>query len=106
MFSNIFEERDKKISVLVKLGDCLGRSLRENITLFSLDGGNEEVSYLTENDKIITGNYKISSDVILENIQIQDSSLFKDETLYDTYVGEKINKLIENIHYTEYSTAE
>jgi|TARA_A100000172_G_scaffold80848_1_gene71640 hypothetical protein len=106
MFSNIFEERDRKISVLVKLGDCLGRSLRENVTLFSLDGGNEEVSYLTENDKIITGKYKIDSDVVLENIQVQDSSLFKDETLYDSYVSEKINTLIENIHYTEYSTAD
>jgi hypothetical protein len=106
MFSNIFEERDRKISVLVKLGDCLGRSLRENITLFSLDGGNEEVSYLTENDKIITGKYIIDSDVVLENIRVQDSSLFKDETLYDSYVSEKINTLIENIHYTEYSTAD
>jgi hypothetical protein len=106
MFSNIFEERDKKISILVKLGDCLGRSLRENVTLFSLDGANEEVSYLTESDKVITGRYNIGKDVVFEEIKVQDSSIFEDETLYDQYVNEKIHTLIENVHYTEFNSAE
>ena len=106
MFSNIFEERDKKISILVKLGDCLGRSLRENVTLFSLDGTNEEVSYLTENNKVITGKYNIGNDVTFKNIEIQDSSIFEDETLYDQYVNEKIHTLIENVHYTEFNSAD
>jgi hypothetical protein len=106
MFSNIFEERDKKISVLVKLGDCLGRSLRENVTLFSLDGGNNEVSYLTESSKIITGKYSIGKDVVLEKIEVQDSSIFEDETLYDGYVNDKIHNIVESIHYTEFADAD
>ena len=40
MFSNLFEERDKTITHLVKLGDCIGRSLRENVSLFSIDSEN------------------------------------------------------------------
>ena len=106
MFSNIFEERDKKISVLVKLGDCIGRSLRENVTLFALDGGNQEVTYLTESNKLITGHYSIGKDVVLENIKVQDSSVFEDESVYDGYVNEKISSIVESIHYTEFAEAD
>jgi hypothetical protein len=106
MFSDIFEERDKKISVLVKLGDCLGRSLRENVSLFSLDAGNQQVSYLTQSNKIITGKYDIGPDVILKEIDVQDSSIFEDDTLYDEYVNDKIHSIVENIHYTEFASAD
>ena len=57
MFSKLFEERDKTITLLVKLGDCMGRSLRENISLFSIDSTNSIVTYLTENSKVISGTY-------------------------------------------------
>ena len=57
MFSNLFEERDKTITHLVKLGDCLGRSLRENVSLFSINSQDGEVSFLTSSDKVITGKY-------------------------------------------------
>jgi hypothetical protein len=106
MFSTIFEERDKKISLLVKLGDCLGRSLRENITLFSIDGQNNKVTYLTENEKVISGEYSIGTDVTLDNIEIQDSSVYKDSDIFDTFVNEKINTFVENIHNDEYSSAD
>ena len=103
MFSTIFEERDKKISLLVKLGDCLGRSLRENVTLFSIDGQNNKVTYLTENDKVISGDYAIGKDVVLNGIVVQDSSVYKDNEVFDKFVNEKINYFVENIHHDEYS---
>ena len=78
MFSQLFEERDRTISLLVKLGDCIGRSLRENTTLFSIDSHNSTVTYLTETDKVISGNYSTEKDVILDNIKIQESSVFAD----------------------------
>jgi len=106
MFSTIFEERDKKISLLVKLGDCLGRSLRENVTLFSIDGQNNKVTYLTENDKVISGDYAIGKDVVLNGIVVQDSSVYKDNEVFDKFVNEKINYFVENIHHDEYSSAD
>lgn len=106
MFSKLFEQRDKTISVLVKLGDCLARSLRENVSLFSIDSNNTYVTYLTESNKVISGHYSIDKDVKLTKIRIQESSVFEDGTEFDTFVNEKINNFIENIHYGEYSSAD
>jgi len=43
----MFESRNKKISDIIKLGDYLGYSLRENIQVFSVDGMENKVTYLT-----------------------------------------------------------
>lgn len=106
MFSTIFEERDKKITYLIKLGDCLGRSLRENVSLFAINGDENEVTYLTESNKLITGNYNISEDVTLTNIEIEDSSVFEDDETFDKLVSSKIHTFVENIHYSEYGSAD
>ena len=106
MFSTLFEERDRKISLLVKLGDCLGRSLRENVTLFSVDGKNSTVTFLTENAKVISGRYNLDKDVVLKEIQVQDAEVYKDPEVFDKFVSEKISLFVENIHSAEYSTAD
>lgn len=106
MFSRLFEERDKTITHLVKLGDCIGRSIRENVMLFSMDGKNAQVTYLTESGKVITGRYTISDDVELQGLKVQDSSVFDDEETFDGFVNEKMHSFIENIHYSEYSEAD
>ena len=106
MFTRLFEERDKTISRLVKLGDCIGRSLRENVMLFSIDSGSEEVTYLTEGRKVISGNFKIDADVSLHNIRIQETSVFEDGAAFDNFVSEKMHSFIESIHYSEYSDAD
>ena len=106
MFSQLFEERDKTISLLVKLGDCIGRSLRENITLFSIDSHNSTVTYLTESNKVISGNYSTDKDVILGNINIQESSVFSDGDVFDNFISEKIHNFVEGIYYGEYGSAE
>jgi hypothetical protein len=106
MFSNIFEERNKTITHLVKLGDSIGRSLRENVSLFSIDGMSSQVSYITKSGKVISGKYEISEDVTLKNIKIQDSSIFDDEKEFDTFVNNKIHSFVESIHYGEYASAD
>jgi len=106
MFSKLFEERDKTISLLVKLGDCLSRSLRENITLFAIDSNNSQVTYLSESNKVISGIFEIDEDVKIKKIKVQDSSIFEDGQEYDGFVNEKIHSFVEGIHYGEYSTAD
>tara|TARA_R110001583_G_scaffold4340_3_gene25137 strand:- start:1574 stop:3136 length:1563 start_codon:yes stop_codon:yes gene_type:complete len=106
MFSKLFEERDKTISLLVKLGDCLSRSLRENVTLFSIDSNNSQVTYLSESNKVISGDFEINQDVKIKKIKIQDSSIFEDGQEYDGFVNEKIHSFVEGIHYGEYSSAD
>jgi hypothetical protein len=106
MFSKLFEERDKTITHLVKLGDCIARSLRENVSLFAIDSNNSQVSYLTESGKVISGKYSTEKDVILKGVKVQDSSVFEDGEQLDSFVNEKIHSFVESIHYGEYSSAD
>lgn len=106
MFSKLFEQRDKTITHLVKLGDCIARSLRENVSLFAIDSNNSEVSYLTEGGKVISGNFKIDKDVSINHIDVQDSSIFEDSEKLDVFVNKKIHSFVEGIHYGEYTTAD
>ena len=106
MFAKLFEERDKTITHLVKLGDCIARSLRENVSLFAIDSNNSQVSYLTESGKVVSGKFSIDRDVKLDSIKVQDSSVFEDGEQLDTFVNEKIHTFIESIHYGEYSSAD
>ena len=55
MFDHLFENRNTTVTHLLKLGDCLGRSLRENIELFSIESEDKKVAYLTETGKVISG---------------------------------------------------
>ena len=106
MFSKLFEERDKTVTYLVKLGDCIARSLRENVSLFSIDSNSSQVSYLTESGKVISGKYSTEKNVELANIKVQDSSVFEDGEQLDAFVNEKIHSFVESIHYGEYSSAD
>ena len=106
MFSKLFEERDKTITHLVKLGDCIARSLRENVSLFAIDSNNSQVSYLTESGKVISGDYSIGQDVIINEIKVQDSSVFEDGEQLDSFVNNKIHSFVESIHYGEYNSAD
>ena len=101
MFPHLFEDRDRRVTLLVKLGDCLGRSLRENVILFSINSNDNKVTYLTESNKVIEGNYDLNGNVVLSNINVQDSSIFEDDSLYDQFVESKISNFIEKIHYNE-----
>lgn len=106
MFSNLFEERDKTITHLVKLGDCIGRSLRENVSLFSIDSSNSKVSYVTNSGKVISGSFMIGEDITIKNLKIQDAEVFQDGTEFDKFVNEKIHSFVESVHYGEYGSAD
>lgn len=97
MFSHLFENHNKVVSHLLKIGDCLSRSLRENVILFSINADDNTVSYVTESSKIITGRYKLGNDLILEAIEIEDLSLFTDEKKFDGFVGTKIHEFVSSI---------
>lgn len=102
----LYENRDKKVALLIKLGDCLGRSLRENVALFGIDGANKTVTYITESDKVISGSFEIDESVTLKNIKVQDSSIFKDDTLYQEFIDEKVSGFVGSIYNDEYKKAD
>jgi len=104
MFTHLFENRNPTIASLIKLGDFLGRSLRENLTLFSIEGEMEKVVYLTESNKIISGNFLLDP-LTLKNIEVLDADLFQDGQLYENYVNQKINGLVTSLYSDKYGDA-
>ena len=78
MFDHIFENRDKKVTNIIKLSDYLGRSLRENVEVFSIDDTENKVTFITESGKIIAASYNFEKEVLLENIQVENDDLFED----------------------------
>ena len=104
MLTHVLENRDNKLSLLIKMGDCLGRSLRENVGLFSIT--ENEATYLTESDKIIKGKYFISKDVVLKDIQVESSDIFEDAKKYEKFVGSKVSNFIKNLYENSYPQAE
>ena len=68
MFDHLFENRNTTVTNLLKLGDCLGRSLRENLEIFSIDNEKRYIAYLTESGKVLSGEYVFGPDIHLKNI--------------------------------------
>lgn len=105
MFTTLYENRDKKISQLVKLGDCIGRSLRENVSLFAIDGSNQIVTYITESNKVISGNFSIGAETSITNIRIQDSEIFEDDGVYQKFINSKVSSFVKDIYENDYKSA-
>ena len=103
----IFESRNKKISDIIKLGDYLGHSLRENVQLFSIDGSENKATFLTEGNHIVEGNYSINKgSYILENINIQQTDVFTDEKKFDLGIKNQVSLFLEDLYRDEYRNAE
>ena len=94
MFDHLFENRNTTITNLLKLGDCLGRSLRENIEIFSIDSEKKSVAYLTESGKVLSGKYNL------------DSDLFTDNDTFNTYVNESVSDFVGELNSNKYADAQ
>lgn len=94
MLTNLFESRNKTFLNLIKLGDYIGRSLRENVELFSVDG--DFVTFLTESQNVIRGNF-YNFGLKINNIKIESSEIFEDKELYSKLVDSKVTNFITDI---------
>lgn len=101
----MFENRDKKLSNLLRLGDCLGRSLRENTILFFIDDKNSRVSYLTEGGKVISGDYSFDKNIKLDFIVVEDFDVYSDEDKFNKSIDSKISLFLESLYKDHFSEA-
>ena len=106
MFDLIFENRQKKVNHLLKAADSLGRSLRENVSLLSINDADKEVLYLTETNKVIKATYSLQDEVLLSNIEVEDADIFTNDEKFDNIVGLKVSEFIERIYEDERSDAD
>lgn len=102
MFTNIFLNRDPKLKNVIKLCDSIGRSLRENVEIFSIDGN--EITFLTESNFIIKGN--LSKDGrSLEDLSYESSDIFEDPKKCDELANTKVGDFIKTIYKDNFSAA-
>jgi hypothetical protein len=94
MLTNLFESRNKTFLNLVKLGDYLARSLRENVELFNVE--DNTVTYLTESGKAIRGEFDTKA-LKLNDLTIEDASLFENKEVYSKLVDKKVNGFLADI---------
>ena len=107
MLGYMFENRNSTLKSVIKIADCLGRSLRENVQLFSIDSENSKVSFLTESGHVIEGSYSFSkSKLTLNDIQVQDSKVFSDNESFDGFVSEEVKSFVGGLHESSYGNAE
>ena len=79
---------------LVKLGDYLGRSLRENVELFQVDGW--VVTYLTESGDVIRGEY--SKDALkLSNVDVESVDILENEELFSKLTDKKVSGFLADL---------
>lgn len=104
MLTNLIESRSKEFAGLIKLGDCLGRALRENIELFNTENG--RVTYVTESGGVISANYSLKPNARLTNIQVDDASILEDKEAFDKVVSKRVSSLLSNLIESDYSEAE
>ena len=107
MLGYMFENRNSSLKSVIKIADCLGRSLRENVQLFSIDSENDKVSFLSESGFVIEGKYSLDENrLALEDIKIQDSDIFSDNKSFNNFVSEKVKSFVGNLHESDYPHAE
>jgi len=104
MLTNLIENRGKEFSNLIKIGDYLARTLRENVEMFGVEGG--VVTYLTESGNVITGNYSFKPTLKLSNLQVEDASILENQKVYENSVNNKITSMLSNLIEDDYSDAE
>ena len=75
-------------------------------SFFSIDAEKNEVAFLTENGKVISGNYDLGSDIILENLQVRDVKVFSDNNTFDSFVDDKVSSFVGNLNSSNYRDAE
>lgn len=104
MLTNLIENRGKEFSNLLKIGDYLARSLRENVELFYVDHG--KVTYVTESGSVIVGNYVFKPYLKLSNIQVDDASVLENEDAFNKVTSSKVSMILSNLIESDYNEAE
>lgn len=104
MLTNVFENRNRYFANLIKLGDFLGRSIRENIELFSIDGN--EATFITESNKVLKGTFDPSKPHLLQNIKVESTDIFENKDEFSKIVDSKVSNFLSNVIENDLITAE
>tara|TARA_Y100001937_G_scaffold126967_1_gene197697 strand:+ start:4727 stop:6391 length:1665 start_codon:yes stop_codon:yes gene_type:complete len=104
MLTNLIENRGKEFSNLIKIGDYLARTLRENVELFSVEEG--KATYLSEHGSVISGDYTFKPTLKLSKIVVEDAKVLEDKKCFDEAADKKVTLILSNLIENDYQSAE
>ena len=104
MLTNLIENRGKEFSNLIKIGDYLARTLRENVELFSAEEG--VATYLTENGSVIRGKYTFKPTLKLSKIIVEDAEVLENIKTFEEATNNKVTDILSNLLEDDYQGAE
>jgi hypothetical protein len=104
MLTNLIENRGKDFSNLIKIGDYLARTLRENVELFSVEDG--KATYLTESGSVISGNYNFKPTLKLTKIVVEEASVLEDRKAFEAVTSKKVTNMLFNLMESDYNKAD
>ena len=104
MLTNLIENRGKEFSNLIKIGDYLACTLRENVELFSVEDG--VATYLTENGSVLSGKYTFKPTLKLTKIVVEDAAVLEDRKAFEAATDKKVMSVLSNLMEDDYQSAE
>jgi len=104
----MLELRNQELTDLNRSADFLGRTLRENVELHSMDSANSQAKFITESGKLISTSYATTpeGDTQFTDVVVEDVETITSDDYVDSVVSENIHKFIRDIRADEYNTAE
>ena len=96
-----FDQRNKKVTNLNMLADNLGYSIRENVSLFSVDDSENLATFVTESGLVIEGNYYFTDEILFDNIVVESGEIFSDKDKFDSASRNQISCFVESVYSDE-----
>jgi hypothetical protein len=104
MLTNLIENRGKEFSNLLKIGDYLARTLRENVELFSVEDG--VATYLTESGSVISGKYSFKPTLKLSKVAVEDAEVLESKKAFEEATDKRVSTVLSNLLENDYQSAE
>ena len=96
-----FDQRNKKVTNLNMLADNLGYSIRENVSLFSVDDSENSATFVTGSSLDIEGNYCFTDEILFDNIVVESGDVFSDKDKFDSASRDQISCFVESVYSDE-----
>ena len=94
MLTNPFGRKSNKVQKILKLGDQLSLSLRENVELIDTD--DSVISFITESGNVIEGEFDFDT-LEYSNIKVTSAEIFENSEAFDAAVTNKITDVLGSL---------
>jgi hypothetical protein len=94
MLTNPFGRKSNKVQKILKLGDQLSLSLRENVELIDTD--DSVISFITESGNVIEGEFDFDT-LEYSNIKVTSAEIFENSEVFDAAVTNNITDVLGSL---------